>query len=55
MDEIATTQTLTHLTNISGFLREIAAELKTINRRESAKEARAAERTGRPKPKTTRP
>jgi len=40
VDDIATNQTLTHLTNITGFLREIAAELKAINRREGAKEAR---------------
>lgn len=40
MNDTATTQVLTHLTNITGFLREIAAELKAINRRETAKEAR---------------
>lgn len=40
MDNTAITQTLTHLTNITGFLREIVAELKAMNRRETAKEAR---------------
>ncbi|HRB12663.1 MAG TPA: hypothetical protein PKU70_06605 [Vicinamibacteria bacterium] len=40
MNDTATTQTLTHLTNITGFLREIVAELKAINRRETAKETR---------------
>ena len=52
MDDIATNQTLTHLTNITGFLREIAAELKAINRREAAKEAR---RTPRSVIKTSKP
>ena len=48
VNDVATTQTLTHLTNISGFLREIASELKAINRREAAKEARkSAEKTTR--------
>ena len=40
VNDAATTQTLTHLTNITGFLREIAGELKAINRREAEKEAR---------------
>jgi hypothetical protein len=54
MDDTAITQTLTHLTNITGFLREIVAELKTMNRRETAKEARRhAEKTAR-KPQASR-
>lgn len=54
MNDTAIAQTLTHLTNITGFLREIAAELKAINRREAAKEARrSAEKTAR-KPPTAR-
>lgn len=54
MDDTAITQTLTHLTNITGFLREIVAELKTMNRREAAKEARRhGEKTAR-KPPTLR-
>lgn len=44
MNDTATTQTLTHLTNITGFLREIAAELKAINRRETARDARKADK-----------
>jgi hypothetical protein len=51
VNDTATTQTLTHLTNITGFLREIVAELKTMNRREAAKEARlSAEKTARKPP-----
>jgi hypothetical protein len=51
VNDTATTQTLTHLTNITGFLREIVAELKAINRRETAKEARRhAEKTARKGP-----
>lgn len=51
MNDTATTQTLTHLTNITGFLREIVAELKAINRRETAKEARrSGEKTARKPP-----
>lgn len=51
MNDTAATQTLTHLTNITGFLREIVAELKAINRRETAKEARRhAEKTARKSP-----
>lgn len=40
MNDPATHQALTHLANINGFLREIAAELKAINQRLAAKEAR---------------
>lgn len=54
VNDTATTQTLTLLTNINGFLREIVAELKAINRRETAKEAkRHAEKAAR-KPSTVR-
>ena len=56
MNDTATTQVLTHLTNITGFLREIAGELKIINRREAAKEARrSTERTARSQTKATKP
>jgi len=51
VNDTATTQTLTHLTNIAGFLREIVAELKALNRREAAKEARrSTEKTARKAP-----
>jgi hypothetical protein len=55
VDETATNQTLTHLTNITGFLREIAAELKAINRREAAKEARRSPKSVIKQPKPNRP
>jgi hypothetical protein len=42
VNDSATNQALTHLSNIAGFLREIAADLKTINQRSAAKEARGA-------------
>lgn len=44
MNDPATNQALTHLANINGFLREIAAELKSINQRLAAKEARRVAR-----------
>lgn len=44
MNDPATHQALTHLANINGFLREIAAELKAINQRLAAKEARRVAR-----------
>ena len=58
MNDPATHQALTHLANINGFLREIAAELKAINQRLAAKEARkvakrpaaAAPHESKPKP-----
>ena len=56
LNDTATTQTLTHLTNITGFLREIAAELKTLNRREAARDARKADKvTARTRAKPSRP
>jgi hypothetical protein len=55
VDEIATNQTLTHLTNITGFLREIATELKAINRREAAKEAKRSPKSVIRGPKQGRP
>ena len=56
MNDTATTQTLTHLTNITGFLREIAAELKAINRREAARDARKADKViARTRAKPARP
>lgn len=44
VNDPATHQALTHLANINGFLREIAAELKSINQRLAAKEARKVAR-----------
>jgi hypothetical protein len=44
VNDPATHQALTHLANINGFLREIAAELKAINQRLAAKEARRVAR-----------
>lgn len=44
VNDPATNQALTHLANINGFLREIAAELKAINQRMAAKEARQVAR-----------
>jgi hypothetical protein len=54
VDDIATNQTLTHLTNITGFLREIAAELKAINRREAAREAKRSPKSVIRSPKSAR-
>jgi|CXWL01.1.fsa_nt_gi hypothetical protein len=44
VNDPATHQALTHLANINGFLREIAAELKAINQRLAAKEERRVAR-----------
>lgn len=44
MDENATSQVLAHLTNIAGFLREIAGDLKAINQRARSKDVRKADK-----------
>lgn len=51
VNDPATHQALTHLANINGFLREIAAELKAINQRLAAKEARRVSK--KPAPSST--
>jgi len=48
VNDPATAQALNHLANINGFLREIAAELKALNQRDAAREARARESEKRP-------